>query len=66
MIVMEIRGLRLEKMGTQPYIILRKALSLRFISFIDDSRTKNLQDVTFFPNCIPFKWSEIYFDCIYL
>lgn len=56
MIVVEIRGLRLEKMGTQPYIILRKALSLHFIStFIDDSRTKNLQDVTFFSNCIPFK-----------
>jgi len=56
MIMVEIRGLRLEKMGTQPYIILKKGLSLRFIStFISDSRTKHLQDETFFSNYIPFK-----------
>jgi len=67
MIMVEIRGLHLEKMGTQPYIILKKGLSLRFIStFISDSRTKHSQDETFFSNYIPFKYSEIHSDHIHL
>lgn len=57
MIAMEIRGLSLEKTGMQPYIILRKGLSLRVIStFIDDSRTETFRDEnTFWSNYIPLK-----------
>lgn len=50
MLAVEIRGLGLEKTGTQPYIILRKGLPLRVIStFIDESRVKNLRLSFSFP-----------------